>query len=561
VGVFERDVVIIGGGHNGLACAAYLAKAGLDVLLLEKRGLVGGAAATEEPWPGYRVSSASYVVSLMPPQVVRELDLKRFGYEVSIITPDYFVPFPDGTSLTLWGDVQRDAADIARFSERDAAAYIAFDRYFDRVARLLKDLLFVVPPNMNLRDLPKWAATAGRFRKWSGRDVHEAVRLFTMSASDFLDEWFEDERVKGALATQAIIGAWCGPMTPGSAYVLMHHWIGEVDGHAGAWGWAKGGMGGISAAMARAAEAAGAEVRTEAEVDRVAINASGQAVGVALADGSLVRAQRVVSCAHPITTYLSLIGEERLPGDVVRDVKRYRTRSGSVKLNVALSELPAFPSWDGEGDLHRGLVAVSPSVEYLELAWDDAKYGRMSEHPYVEVVFPTAHEPEGLAPKGKHLMLGFSQYGPYELAEGSWDEGAGGSGSWKSERGGASGSPPTRRDEYASRVLRALGEFAPSLESSVEQVEVLTPRDIEERFGLIGGNIMQGELTPDQLFSFRPIPGHGDYRTPVAGMYLCGAGTHPGGGVMGVPGRNAASVILRDHKRGEFIGRIKNLGR
>ena len=541
MGVFERDVVIIGGGHNGLACAGYLAKAGLDVLVLEKRDLVGGAAATEEPWPGYRVSSASYVVSLMPPQVVRELDLKRFGYEVSIITPDYFVPFPDGTSLTLWGDVERDAANIARFNERDAAAYFAFDRYFDRVARLLKDLLFVVPPNMNLRDLPKWAATAGRFRKWSGRDLHETVRLFTMSAADFLDEWFEDERVKGALATQAIIGAWCGPMTPGSAYVLMHHWIGEVDGHAGAWGWVKGGMGGISEAMARAAEAAGAEIRTSAEVDRIAINASGRAVGVALVDGSLVRAQRIVSCAHPVTTYLSLVGEERLPGDVVRDVKRYRTRSGSVKLNVALSELPAFPSWDQQGDLHKGLVAVSPSVEYLERAWDDAKYGRMSQHPYVEVVFPTAHEPEGLAPKGKHLMLAFSQYGPYVLADGSWDDGG--------------------RDEYAARVLKALGEFAPTLESSVEHLEVLTPKDIEDRFGLIGGNIMQGELTPDQLFSFRPIPGHGDYRTPVAGMYLCGSGTHPGGGVMGVPGRNAASVILRDHKRGEFIGRIKNLGR
>ena len=541
MGVFERDVVIIGGGHNGLACAGYLAKAGLDVLVLEKRDLVGGAAATEEPWPGYRVSSASYVVSLMPPQVVRELDLKRFGYEVSIITPDYFVPFPDGTSLTLWGDVERDVANIARFNERDAAAYVAFDRYFDRVARLLKDLLFVVPPNMNLRDLPKWAATAGRFRKWSGRDLHETVRLFTMSAADFLDEWFEDERVKGALATQAIIGAWCGPMTPGSAYVLMHHWIGEVDGHAGAWGWVKGGMGGISQAMARAAEAAGAEIRTSAEVDRVAINASGRAVGVALVDGSLVRAQRIVSCAHPVTTYLSLVGEERLPGDVVRDVKRYRTRSGSVKLNVALSELPAFPSWDQQGDLHKGLVAVSPSVEYLERAWDDAKYGRMSEHPYVEVVFPTAHEPEGLAPKGKHLMLAFSQYGPYELADGSWDDGG--------------------RDEYAARVLKALGEFAPTVEASVEHLEVLTPKDIEDRFGLIGGNIMQGELTPDQLFSFRPIPGHGDYRTPVAGMYLCGSGTHPGGGVMGVPGRNAASVILRDHKRGEFIGRIKNLGR
>jgi phytoene dehydrogenase-like protein len=541
VGAFERDVVIVGGGHNGLACAAYLAKAGLDVVVVEKRDIVGGAATTEEPWPGYRVSSASYVVSLMPPRIVRELDLKRHGYEVSIVTPDYFVPFPDGTSLTLWGDVSRDSAAIAGFSERDANAYVEFDRYFDHAARLLKDLLFVVPPNINVRELPKWAATAGKFRKWSGRDVHEIVRLFTMSAADFLDEWFEDDRVKGALATQAIIGAWAGPMTPGSAYVLMHHWIGEIDGHAGAWGWVKGGMGGVSQAMARSAESAGAEIRTDAEVDRIAINASGRAVGVALLDGTLIRSQRVVSSAHPVTTYLSLIGTERLPGDVVRDVERFRTRSGSVKLNVALSELPEFPSWEEETSVHRGLVANSPSIEYLERAWDDAKYGRMSEHPYVEVVFPTAHEPEGLAPDGKHLMLGFAQYGPYELAEGSWDDGG--------------------RDEFARRVFDGLGEYAPKLKDSIEQVEVLAPKDIEDRFGLVGGNIMQGELTPDQLFGFRPITGYGDYRTPVGGMYLCGSGTHPGGGVMGVPGRNAASVVLRDHKRGEFVDRLKNLGR
>ena len=541
MGAFERDVVIVGGGHNGLACAAYLAKAGLDVVVVEKRDVVGGAATTEEPWPGYRVSSASYVVSLMPPRIVRELDLKRHGYEVSIVTPDYFVPFPDGTSLTLWGDVSRDSAAIATFSERDANAYVEFDRYFDHAARLLKDLMFVVPPNINVRELPKWAATAGKFRKWSGRDVHEIVRLFTMSAADFLDEWFEDDRVKGALATQAIIGAWAGPMTPGSAYVLMHHWIGEIDGHAGAWGWVKGGMGGVSEAMARSAESAGAEIRTDAEVDRIAINASGRAVGVALLDGTLIRSQRVVSSAHPVTTYLSLIGTERLPGDVVRDVERYRTRSGSVKLNVALSELPEFPNWEHETSLHRGLVAISPSIEYLERAWDDAKYGRMSEHPYVEVVFPTAHEPDGLAPDGKHLMLGFAQYGPYELAEGSWDDGG--------------------RDEFARRVFDGLGEYAPKLKDSIEQIEVLAPKDIEDRFGLVGGNIMQGELTPDQLFGFRPITGYGDYRTPVGGMYLCGSGTHPGGGVMGVPGRNAASVVLRDHKRGEFVDRLKSFGR
>jgi phytoene dehydrogenase-like protein len=532
----ERDVVVIGGGHNGLACAAYLAKAGLDVLVLERREVLGGASVTEEPWPGYRISSAAYVVSLMPDRIVRELDLRRFGYEVSIVTPDYFVPFPDGSSLTLWGDLARDGENIAKLSKRDADAYVEFDAYFERIAGLLRDLLFVVPPNLRLRELRAWARTAGHLRRFSGRDVHELVRLFTMSAADFLDEWFEDERVKGAMATQAIIGAWCGPMSPGSAYVLMHHWIGEVNGHFGAWGWVKGGMGGVSAAMGRAAEAAGAEIRTSFGVSRIAITSSGRAVGVELEDGSLVRARQVVSNAHPTSTYLDLVGEERLPGEVVRDVRRFRSRSGSVKINVALSRLPEFPGWDQEGNLHLGLAAVSPSIGYLERAWDDAKYGRASEHPYVEVVFPTAHEPTGLAPEGKHVMLAFSQYGPYELREGSWD---------------------SERDAFAARVIDELGRYAPDLPAAVEHIEVLAPIDLEQRFGLVGGNIMQGELTPDQMFSFRPIPFYGDHRTPIEGLYLCGAGTHPGGGVMGVPGRNASTVILHDRRRERLLGRAK----
>jgi phytoene dehydrogenase-like protein len=535
----ERDVVIVGGGHNGLACAGYLARAGLDVLVLERRGVLGGAAVTEEPWPGYRISSASYVVSLMPPRVVQELELKRFGYDVSIITPDYFCPFPAGKSLTLWGDLARDCENIAKFSKHDADAYARFDEYFEHVADLMKELLFVVPPNIALGDVAGWARTVGRFRRWTGRDVYELVRLFTMSASDFLDEWFDDDRVKGAMATQAIIGAWCGPMTPGSAYVLMHHWIGDIDGHFGAWGWVKGGMGGLAEAMAESARAHGAEIRSSEPVARILVNSQGRATGVELADGTTIRAKRVVSNAHPKTTYLDLVGEEHLPEQTAGDIKRFRTRSGSVKVNVALSELPEFPAWDQDGDVHRGLTAISPSIEYLEKAWDDAKYGRVSKHPYAEVVFPTAHE-EGLAPKGKHIMLAFTQYGPYELKRGSWD---------------------TQREPYAKRVLETLGQFAPNLEAAVEHVEVLTPKDLEERFGLLGGNIMQGELTPDQLFSFRPVFGYGDYRSPVDGLYLCGGGTHPGGGVMGVPGKNAAGVVLRDHRRADLVQRVRSFTR
>ena len=539
MGLNERDVVIVGGGHNGLACAIYLAKAGLDVLVLERGEQVGGAAVTEESFPGYRVSTNSYVVSLMPDRIVAELDLKRFGYEVSIITPDYFVPFPDGTSLTLWGDLERDARNIAALNKADADAWVEFDSYFEHIADLMKALLYVIPPNMKLSEFLNWARTGARFRGWTGRDIHELVRLFTMSAADFLDEWFTDERVKGALATQAVVGAWGGPMTPGSAYTLMHHWIGEIDGHFGAWGWVKGGMGGVSTAMRRSAEHAGAEVRTGQQVAKIAINSEGRAVGVELDDGSIVRAGRVISNVHPRTTYLDLVGREQLPRDVVRDIERYRSRSGSVKVHLALSALPVFPSWDQVGDPFRGLVATSPSMEFLERAFDDAKYGRASEHPYTEMVFPTAHEPTGLAPEGKHLAIGFSQWGPYELRDTDWE---------------------SERQSYGKRVIAEFERYAPGFADLVEDMEVLAPPDIEARTGLVGGNIMQGELTPDQMFSFRPIPFYGDHRTPITGLYLCGAGTHPGGGVMGIAGRNASTVVLKDAKRGDLEAKLNDAG-
>jgi phytoene dehydrogenase-like protein len=295
-------------------------------------------------------------------------------------------------------------------------------------------------------------------------------------------------------------------------------------------------MGGVSAALAASAEAAGTEIASDRWVRRVVVS-SGRAVGVELDDGSVIRAKRVVSNAHPVTTYLDLVGEGHLPDEAVRAIKRYRSRSGSVKVNVALGELPRFPSWDQEGSVHRGLVAVSPSIEYLERAWDDAKYGQASEHPYVEAVFPTAHEAD-IAPEGKHIMLAFTQFGPYELKDGSWE---------------------TEREAYGRRVIKTLGEFSPNLEVSVEHMEVLAPPDIEARFGLIGGNIFQGDMTVDQMFSFRPIPGYGDYRTPIAGLYLCGAGTHPGGGVSAVNGRNASTVVLKDLKRGRIVEKLKVL--
>jgi phytoene dehydrogenase-like protein len=511
-----------------------MARAGLDVLVLEARPEPGGAAATEEPWPGYRVSTASYVVSLMPERIVAELALRRHGYRVTILEPDYYIPYDDGSALTLWGDSERARAEIARFSKSDADAYVDFDAYLSRLGRLVHELLYVVPPNLRLGDMARWARLAGRLRHWSGRDVAEVVRLFTISAADFLDEWFDDERVKGALASQAIIGAWTGPMSPGSAYVLLHHWMGSVEGHEGAWAWVHGGMGSIGTVLAASARAAGAEVRTDARVASILVE-DGAARGVALADGPTIRARRVVSNAHPVTTLRDLVGEDHLTPEVARDVRRFRSRSGSVKVNLALDELPRPAAWEGPvpGDPHTGIFSISPSIEYLERAWDDAKYGRVSERPYIEAVFPTVFEP-GLAPAGKHIALCFTQFGPYELRDGSWE---------------------TERSAYGQRVVDTIARYAPNLSDAVTDMEVLAPPDIEERFGLLGGNIFQGDMTPDQMFSLRPLPGYADYRTPITGLYLCGSGAHPGGGVMGVPGLNCAGVVARDVKKDRLLRR------
>ena len=521
------DVIVVGGGHNGLVCAAYLSRVGLRTLVLERRHLVGGAAVTEEPWPGFHVSTASYVVSLFQPKIERELQLRRYGYEVYPLDPGYFTPFPDGRSLLMWDEPRRAAAEIAKISEHDANAYLRYTRDLDRLAAFVRPLLLRAPiklPPTSLEDLRE-AGFLGVHLLRHRRTLSEVVDLMTMSVSDFLDRYFTDESVKGALCPGGVIGMWGGPMSPGSAYVLLHHRMGQVAGIRGAWGFVRGGMGGISEAIASSARAAGAEIRCDSPVARIR-TVGGRARGVILEDGTEIRSRAVASGIHPHSTFLDLVGSEHLPPELVVEIERFRTRGSSAKVNLALSELPDFRAMPGIelGPQHPEFI-LSPSIEYVERAWDDAKHGRPSEHPMLDCVIPTTKDPT-IAPEGKHILTAFVQYAPSELADGrSWDQ---------------------ERDALGDRVIDTISEYAPNVKAAVLHREVLTPLDLERRFGLLGGNIFQGEMALDQLYSLRPAPQAGSYRTPVRGLYLCASGSHPGGGVMGAPGHNAARLMIRD---------------
>jgi phytoene dehydrogenase-like protein len=521
------DVIIVGGGHNGLVTAAYLARAGRKVLVLERREVLGGACVTEEVWPGFKVSTAAYVNSLLRPEIIRDLELKRHGFELLPRNPSSFTPFPDGRSLLLGPDKELTHREVSKFSPRDADALPKYEAWLERVADFIEPTLMQTPPSpwsIRPRDLGGLAKLGWRFKKL-GKEGAAAVEVLTGAARPILDRWFESEQLKVTLATDAVIGAMASPSMPGTAYVLFHHVMGETNGVRGVWAYVRGGMGGIPNAIAAAARERGAEVRTNAEVSRILVK-DGRAVGVALADGTEIRASQVASGADANVTFCKLVGSESLPADFVDAVRRIDYSSASLKINVALSELPNFTALPGTaaGPQHRGTIHISPTMDYIEQAFDDAKYGRPSQNPILECTIPSAVDPT-VAPAGKHLMSMFIQYFPYKPVDGTVDD---------------------LKERFADRCFDILNEYAPNFKRSVIDRQVLAPLDIERRFGLTGGNIMQGAMSLSSLAFMRPVPGYSDYRTPIRGLYMCGAATHPGGGVMGAAGYNAAREILRD---------------
>jgi phytoene dehydrogenase-like protein len=532
------DAIVVGGGHNGLVCAAYLAKAGRSVLVLERRHVLGGASTTEELWPGYKVSTAAYVISLFQPQISRDLRLASYGLKVLPRSPSSFTPFPDGRWLLMGPEPGLNQREIAKFSARDAEAYPRYEGLLERVAKAIEPVLAKTAPDLPL-DLNGRRVGAGKKLRdagklWEmyramaalGRDVPEAIEVLAGAARPLLERWFEFEGLRATLATDAIIGSFTSIAAPGSAYVLLHHVMGEAGGARGVWGYVQGGMGGLATALERACDDLGVDILRETEVQQILVR-DGRATGVLASGGRQFDARVVASSLDPHWTFERLLEPQHLPPDFRAAVTRIDYSSASLKINLALAEPPNFTCLPSQGVAphHHGTMHIGPTLDYLERAYDDAKYGRPSAEPILELTMPTSVD-RSIAPEGKHLLSMFVQYAPYKLAEGTWDE---------------------RKEAFADRCLEVLARYAPNVPGAMLHRQVLSPLDLERTYGLTGGNIFQGAMTLHQLYSLRPVAGWADHRTPVAGLYLCGASSHPGGGVMGACGKNAAEEILRDY--------------
>ena len=535
------DCIIIGAGHNGLVCANYLARAGWKVLVLERRHVVGGACVTEELWPGYKVSTAAYVVSLLLPEIERDLDLVRYGYKVLPRTPSSFTPFDDGRSLLLGPDEENNRREISKFSHKDAEAFPRYESLLTRVAECIEPVLSKTPPDLlplpanwrkiglgkRLRDARQGYSLFQALKKL-GDDLPEAIELMTGAAGAILDRWFESDELKATLATDAVIGNFQPFSAPGTAYVLLHHVMGTAGGSRGVWGYVEGGMGALTIAMAQSARALGVEIRLNTDVEQITVD-GGRVTGVRLAGGEEPSARRVASNLDPHLTFEKLLDATHLPESFRKAVGRIDYSSASMKINLAVSELPDFTCLPGKAEVgpqHRGTIHIGAGTEYLERAYDDAKYGQPSERPIVEMTIPTSVD-NTIAPPGHHILSLFVQYAPYKLAEGHWDD---------------------LKEAFADRCIAEIARYAPNVPEAIIHRQVLSPVDLERIFALTGGNIFQGAMPLHQIFSMRPVPGWSDYRTPVAGLYLCGSAAHPGGGVMGACGKNAAQEMLRDGK-------------